>query len=411
MKKVKHVVFIEYVTQFGGAPRSTLEFAERLSKHIKVTIIDPYGCCLEYREAVLKSGINYRVLAPRFQNVTIGFKDQPVKRVVRLIAGMPHWWSLSRRAVREIIQLSPDVVIGNNVKSLMLVAASLRLRKLPLIGYMRGWYTPDMLPPLARWLYGQRCHGLFAVSRATQAALTCSGLSAAKIHLLHNPIDVQKVRRAADTATLRTVPQNGKAIKILLPATLSRGKGQHIAVRALRHLTDSGHDTELWLAGNVGPGEDEGYVYEVRELAVALNVEDRVIWLGLHQNVPQLIKACDVIILPTYSEGLPRVLLEAMCLGKPVVASPVGGVLDLVLPGITGLLASVGDPKNLAQCIRQLLNNDVPQQEMIKTAQKYVESQFLPEANTVRALGLLNDIVQIADKRIIEKRDNTRFDR
>ena len=394
MKQVKHVVFIEYVTQFGGAPRSTLEFAQRLNKHVQVTIIDPYGCCAEYREAALRAGLNYLVLAPRNDNVTIGFKGQPIRRAIRLIGGLPHWLRLRRQAVRELIRLSPDVVIGNNTKSLMLVAVSLRLRNLPLVGYMRGWYTPDMLTLLGRWVYGQRCHGLFAVSRATQAGLVCSGLPQAKIHVLRNPIDVQEVRRAAEAAVSDPVPQTERTVKILLPATLSRGKGQHVAIRALRHLVDADKDAVLWLAGDVGPGEDHGYVSELRQLAASLGVASRVEWLGLHPNVPRLMIACDVVILPTYSEGLPRVVLEAMCLGRPVVASPSGGVMDLVLPGVTGLLAEVGDSAGLASCIRSFLEDATLRHEVTSTARRFVETQFLPEAHTARALTLLNGLIK-----------------
>lgn len=386
-----HVVFLEFVTQFGGAPRSTIEFAQRLSRHVPVTIVDPYGCCPEYAEAVRDAKLPYRVLNPVARSVTVGYAGRPVLRLARLMWALPNFGRLSHRA-GDVIARQPDtIVLGNNAKSLLLAGLSPRLRHVPLVGYMRGWYTPDMLPPHARWLYSRRCSRLFAVSHATRAALACAGLDPAKITVLHNPIDIELLRRRANKDA-GDIPSSARRPRILLPALLSRAKGQHVAVRALDLLVKAGFDPELWLAGNVGPGEDSAYVDEVRRAADALGVAKRVVWLGLHPNVPRLMAECDVVILPSHTEGLPRVVIEAMAMGKPVVATPVGGILDLILPGITGLFSHVEDADSLSASIKTILERPTLASEMTAAAKKFVVTNLTPEIHTARALATLQAV-------------------
>lgn len=387
-----HVFFLEFVTQFGGAPRSTIEFAQRLSRHVPVTVIDPYGCCAEYAAAVRAADLDYRILNPDAKQVTIGKAGQPLQRAARLLAAGPDFWRLSRLAAETILREPGGVVLGNNAKSLLVAGVSPRLRHIPLLGYMRGWYTPDMLPPHARWIYARRCARLFAVSHATRAALACAGLDPAKIVVLHNPIDVEALRRRAAAPGTGQAPQTSRRPRILLPALLSRAKGQHVAVRAIHLLAQAGYDPELWLAGNVGPGEDATYVDELGRIARELGVGERIIWLGLHPNVPRLMAECDVVILPSHTEGLPRVVIEAMAMEKPVVATPVGGILDLILPGVTGHFSEVDDPASLARGIRTVLENKEAAAEMTAAAKRFVIANLTPETHTARALATLRSV-------------------
>jgi glycosyltransferase involved in cell wall biosynthesis len=87
------------------------------------------------------------------------------------------------------------------------------------------------------------------------------------------------------------------------------------------------------------------------EAAVQAGVAARVTFLGLRKDAPDLLSASDVAVHSSLREGLPRVVLEALAVGTPLVATAVGGVPDVVTDGVTGLLVPPGDPAALARAV------------------------------------------------------------
>src|SRR5690606_7737931 len=104
---------------------------------------------------------------------------------------LPELHILRRRARKLLDTLKPDLVYTVNVKSASL--AMKRHRQWGIAVHLRGWYTPDMIPPHARWLLRNRCDALLAVSRATRAALICAGMHVDKTFVLHNSIDAEAI--------------------------------------------------------------------------------------------------------------------------------------------------------------------------------------------------------------------------
>ena len=80
-----------------------------------------------------------------------------------------------------------------------------------------------------------------------------------------------------------------------------------------------------------------------RQLVTKLNISDNVIFLGIRDDLPDIFSACDSLLMPSRNEGLPRVAIEAMAAGKPVIATDVGGTSEVVNHGETGILVDPGD--------------------------------------------------------------------
>jgi glycosyltransferase involved in cell wall biosynthesis len=113
----------------------------------------------------------------------------------------------------------------------------------------------------------------------------------------------------------------------------------------------------------VGKGDLEA---ELRSKAWQMGVSDRVKFLGWRDDIPEIMKILDVFVLPSLNEGMGRVLVEAMAAGKPVVASRVGGIPDLVKPGQNGFLVEPGDENGLSAAIEKLLTDKSMRDEMGK---------------------------------------------
>lgn len=137
---------------------------------------------------------------------------------------------------------------------------------------------------------------------------------------------------------------------------LHPSKGHPVFLRAAARLAQERPSVEAAIVGGPAPGREK-YEHELHSLAAALGLHDAVRFAG-HQSDPiPWLDALDVVVLPAHVEGLPLVLVEAMALGKPVVASAVGGVPELIEDGRSGLLVRPGDADALAAAIARVLDD------------------------------------------------------
>ena len=131
---------------------------------------------------------------------------------------------------------------------------------------------------------------------------------------------------------------------------LTRVKGLEFAIAALSYLPTD-HPWHLDLVG------DGGLTNQLKALAARFNVAERVTFHGFRCDVESLLSEADALLMPSRHEGLPYTLLEAMSLGKPVVASDVGGLAEVIRDGENGLLVPVGDARALAKALHRLGNS------------------------------------------------------
>jgi glycosyltransferase involved in cell wall biosynthesis len=123
----------------------------------------------------------------------------------------------------------------------------------------------------------------------------------------------------------------------------------------------------------VGEGKDHD---NLEQKAKELGIRDKVIFTGFRQDIKEILCALDILILPSIREGQPIILLEAMAMGKPVIATDIQGVNETVLNGITGMLVPAKSYLALAKAIINLLKDNKKAQEMGEMGRKLVEEKF-----------------------------------
>jgi glycosyltransferase involved in cell wall biosynthesis len=128
-------------------------------------------------------------------------------------------------------------------------------------------------------------------------------------------------------------------------------KGHEFLVKAAPLVLQHYPNTTFLLIGD-GPLRKQ-----LENLAQQLNVFDKIVFSGMREDIPRLLNAIDIFVLPSLNEGMGRVIIEAMTLAKPIVASRVGGVADVVEDGSSGLLVPPADPEALADAICQVMRN------------------------------------------------------
>ncbi len=169
-------------------------------------------------------------------------------------------------------------------------------------------------------------------------------------HGLEAPSDAEVERRRS--ALRQDLGLAGDEFLIGNVGRLAPQKGQRHLVRAIPLLLDRVPNAHVVI---VGGGDLEGYL---RELAEELGVSDRVHVLGPRRDVPAIMQAIDLFAMPSIWEGFGIVLLEAMAAGKPIVASRVATIPEVVLDAETGLLVPPGDPAALADAIATLAGDE-----------------------------------------------------
>jgi glycosyltransferase involved in cell wall biosynthesis len=169
-------------------------------------------------------------------------------------------------------------------------------------------------------------------------------------------------------------------------------KGVEEFVEAVRLLRKRGFSGRAMLVG----GMDTGYPSSVPKKQLEEWDKVRVVeWLGHREDVAQLLQQAHIFVLPSYyGEGLPKALLEACAVGRPVISTDIPGCRDIIRDGYNGLLVSPKDPEALAEAIAKLLDDAPLRQRMGEAGRKTILKGFTSEEINRRTIeqyeGLLN---------------------
>lgn len=271
----------------------------------------------------------------------------------------------------------PDIVHLNSSKIGGLGALAARIAGIPKIiftGHGWAWNEHRSLPSkalitLIHWLTIQLCHTTIAVSHETRRQIArLPFIPAHKLVVIHNGIDelVFEEKHAARSK------MGGGSEKIWVGtiAELHHNKGLDILVDAFSRIDFTAHNVGLYI---VGEGEER----KALERRIAeKGLEHRVHLVGFMPQAAQLLKAFDVFVLPSRTENLPYVLLEAGLAQLPVVASRVGGIPEVITHMETGLLFLRGDTAELTRDITRLMTDTALVAEISQGIRKEVENKF-----------------------------------
>ncbi|OXM56122.1 glycosyltransferase [Amycolatopsis thailandensis] len=242
-----------------------------------------------------------------------------------------------------VSRFRPDVVLAHNVgASLIARLALVPGRRRPLVTVFHGVADSDL--PMAARILERTSDLLLAVSPASAAQLTEAGLSEPVV--IRNAVFARRAAFGRREIRASLGVPDGTPVALCL-ARLEPQKRHDVLLDAWSRLSA---DAVLWLAG-------DGSLREELE-SRGDNLAGRVRFLGTRKDIPDLIEAADLTVLTSDWEGLPLAVLESMAAARPVIATDVGGVGDL-LSGGGGLLVPPGDPGAVADALATLLHDPV----------------------------------------------------
>jgi len=218
---------------------------------------------------------------------------------------------------------------------------------------------------------------LFKIAEEDKLSVICSGIGLNKFKesLLSEKQNLKKELG---------IPQNS-----LIVGTAGRlvpVKGPEFLIKAAKYIISKYPDTYFIFTGD-GPLENA-----LNRKAREMGISENIIFLGWRDDVAKIISIYDIFVLPSLNEGMGRVLAEAMALGKPIVASNIGGIPDLVIHGKNGFLVPPKNPKELAKYI-QVLIEDKDKREKMGLKGKEMSLNFSAEIMIEKIASLYEELL------------------
>jgi L-malate glycosyltransferase len=232
------------------------------------------------------------------------------------------------------------------------------------------WYTP-WRNAVMRLIYRLSTHIIVNSMCVRDLLVKRDGLPAEKIRVLNNAVDLDRFATACG-AREQLFPGMGSHSKLIAVVAnmYSRVKGHASLISAASYVCRDFPEAIFVL---VGDGKERP---SLERQVLQAGLEKHFLFLGSRRDVPDLLACCDLFVLPSEAEALPNALLEAMAAGLPVVATRVGGVPQIIMDGVNGMLVPAKNPPALAEAILRILQYPHFAKQLSQTGRETVRAQF-----------------------------------
>jgi glycosyltransferase involved in cell wall biosynthesis/protein-tyrosine-phosphatase len=234
---------------------------------------------------------------------------------------------------------------------------------------------------------------IVAVSRGTSEVLARTGYTRQALTTIHNGIDLSRVKAERPPHVVRSgLGIDPTALLLGTAGRLAPVKGHEYLIRAAAYVAEEYPDVRVLIVGS-GPREQE-----LRTLARMLGVDRICLFVDpavdCRFSVYDLVGALDIFVMPSLSEGIPMALLEAMALGRPAVASAVGGVPEIITDRVTGLLVEARSARAMADACLELARRRPWASSLAAVGRLAVQVHFSRERNGRALVSLYQSVVR-----------------
>jgi glycosyltransferase involved in cell wall biosynthesis len=345
------VLYVNHTATVGGGERSLLELLAGLPQEVLPVLACPEG---ELASAARALGVPVRTIPAGAPSFRLDPRQTP-----RGLATLGRAAVAVRRAARRS---RADVVHANSLRAGLIAAPLARLGGPPVVVHVRDTLPAGPAASLTRRVICSSAAFLIANSRYTAANFASNG-SRPRVRAIHNPVDLEvfdpaRIDRAAVRSRLGFQPET---VALGVVAQITPWKAQDDAIRMLAALRRRVPDARLLIAGSpkfvTGSEAFDNVAFErsLHALVAELGLEGAVSFLGERADVPELLRALDLLLVPSWEEPFGRSLIEAMAMATPVIATSVGGPAEIVTDGVEGLLMPPRQPQRWAEVATSLV--------------------------------------------------------
>lgn len=318
---------------------------------------------------------------------------------VRSITDLVQYNRRIRRFIRE--RGGFDVIYANSIRAVLSVGLAARATKTPLLWYIKGELNNPWLDRAGFRLADRVL--FFCETNRDDKYPSVIRRHRDKIGILKIGIDwrvVEDVERRDKSRTVAELGLDRAHINTVVLGQLYRPKGQHLAIEAMASLAADFPQARLYIVGDHVIEEYREYRGELDALVAKHGLQDRVIFTGWRTDALDILASSDIVLHPSLSEGFGRAVLEAMALGRPVVASKVGGLREIIRHGENGFLVDPGDAAAIAQHWRALLQNPSLRETFSRNARAAVRHEYLLSDKIDQLAGIWREMALKGSPRV-----------
>ncbi|NOZ23900.1 MAG: glycosyltransferase family 4 protein [Planctomycetes bacterium] len=364
MRKLRVLQVLE--ATIGGTKKHVLQILSHLPRDRYVLSF----VCSTLRDPVFQKDIE----ALRAAGVNVTVIQMP--RSIRPLADLRALWNL----LGHMRRCRYDIVHTHSSKAGILGRLAARLARVPVVIHTPHAFAFEMttgrFTKTAYRLVEKTCahftDAVVAVSEHERRLAAGLGvLPPHRIFTIENVLDAEDLKRPRTRAkTRKELGLRSKQILVGAVGRLTRQKGLPVLLDAAAKLSREFPDMHFLIAGS---GDEE---YSLRRKLAQLGIADKVLMPGHREDTRDLYAAMDLFVLPSLWEGRPYALLEAMAAGKPVVASDVCGLDDVIEDGVNGMLVPPGDATSLAQAVSCLAQDATLRRRLGRAARSTVQIRY-----------------------------------
>jgi L-malate glycosyltransferase len=387
------VLYVSHTGHVSGGERSLLDLLGALDGRVQPTVATPTG---DLSAALSALNVPTRLIPGTAGSLT----PHPV-HTPRAVSELTRaTWSLRRIARRD----RADLVHANSIRAGLVAVAAAGMGAPPAVVHVRDVLPDCALTRLTRATIGRGASGIIGNSAHTLEKFAGPD-SGAALAVAHSPVDLDRLSAATDLdrdqarVALGVVPNGGPVLGVV--AQITPWKAQDDAVRMVAGLRSTHPDTRLLLVGSakfVGGStrhDNAAFLRRLWALIEELDLQDRVVLLGERADVPEVLRALDMLLVPSWEEPFGRSVVEALAVGVPVAATSVGGPREVLTDGVEGLLLPPKRPADWVEALSPLLGDRDRLAEMSR-AGRVRAIAFDSRAHARRVLSVYREVLDAA---------------
>lgn len=384
------VLFIEEVSGIGGSTVCLYKMMKQLTAGKYRKVIIKYNGDTSYDNDHINDAAKYRLkqwFAPHVSSVKRKHSSRLTSLYVKSLLMIDYLHRITATCM-IILRERIDLVHVNNSLGInfpSIIAA--KVLGVPVVSHMRSF---EEVYPLQRMAY-KHVNKSIAITKSVERFYHDRFADHGKIEMIYDGIDEHEIEVTNPDCLRREYGIYGSGIVTVgIAAIFMNWKGIDVFIRAMKIVKEACPDVRGFVVGDCLPGDSE-YKELLFELTRELKVDDVVQFTGFRKDVYDVFSSLDVVVhASTSPEPFGRVIVEAMALGRPVIATALGGPLEIIEHGRNGFLIEPGDPVALAEAIIALVSDGRERERIGKNAVAHVNEHFRQE-DAVRKIEAVYD--------------------
>lgn len=310
------------------------------------------------------------------EKITSIYRDKIKKNPASLLVYFHYLIAGIFATVKSLKQYRIDILHPHDNLSKIVGGIAAKIVGVKIVVHCRDFLKGSLIEKMLIFYQLSLMDNIIAVSESTRNLFKIGRKIPDKVQTIYNGIDLKEFDYKKKGYSKEELGIRDKDLVIGIIATFDKCKGHIYLFKAMEMLISEGLRNIVCLV--IGDGRERD---ELEAFVVNKNLQDYIKFLGYRTDIRELLKAVDVVVMPSLQESFGRVAAEAMAMKVPVIASIVGGLPETVEEGKTGLLVPPGDASSLSKVIKYMIEHPDIRRKLGEAGRERVEERFSLESN------------------------------